>query len=527
MRVVTVAQMREIEAAAEQRYGLAGPALMAHAGANAAALLRDWLADTVADAQVLVLVGPGNNGGDGRVMAEHLRDWGAEVAFYDWPTRTLQAGNSTLELDWSASDALDRLLADTDIVIDALLGIGVTRPLSDEMQALNRRVRTARLARGDRPLIVAVDLPSGANADTGEVSPGTLAADLTITLGAPKIGLFAYPLAAYLGELAVGGIGLPNDMDLGGIAELATPSEIGALLPPRPPDSNKGAFGKALIVAGSPRFPGAALMAATAAGRIGAGLVTIATTPELARSYVTGIPEATYALLPDEATARTAAILAAIEGIDALLIGPGLDQQGNTREWYLALLAGLRALPATQRPRLIVDADGLNMLSKEPDWWALLPPQTVLTPHPGEMRRLMGDERLPDGSAERLARLRELAATWGQVILLKGAITTVVAPGGPSHERPWLNFAPNPAMASAGMGDVLSGTIVGLLAQGMAPAEAAIAGALLHSAAGLLATDALDQARAGLLAMDLAQRLPLSRARIQPPTRADQAEGER
>lgn len=522
MRIVTVAQMREIEATAEGRYGLVGSTLMAHAGASAAELLRDWLGGDVEDTHVLVLVGPGNNGGDGRVLADHLLRWGAAVIIYDWPTRTLQPTNATVDVDWSAPDALDRVLAETDVVVDALLGIGVTRPLSDEMQALNRQVRTVRLARGHHPHIVAVDLPSGANGDTGEVSPGTLAADLTITLGAPKIGLFAYPLAAYVGELLVGGIGLPDELDLGGIAEMATAADIAPLLPPRPPDSNKGTYGKTLIVAGSPRFPGAALLAATAAGRIGAGLVTVATTPDLARSYVGAFPEATYAPLPDDPAERAAAILAATKGIDALLIGPGLDQQPGTREWYLAVLAGLRAQPDAERPRLIIDADGLNLLSNETSWWALLPPRTVLTPHPGEMARLLGQGRLPDGSIDRLTRLRELAAVWGHVILLKGAVTTVVAPDGPHHERPWLNFAPNPAMAAAGMGDVLAGTIVGLLAQGMAPEDAAIAGAHLHSAAGRLAVTALGRGvRAGLVATDLAAQLPRARAQVQPSDRAD------
>ncbi|MBA3824974.1 MAG: NAD(P)H-hydrate dehydratase [Ktedonobacterales bacterium] len=525
MRVVTVAQMREIEATAETRYGLAGPTLMAQAGASAAELLRGWLGGDVEDTRVLVLVGPGNNGGDGRILADHLLEWGAAVIIYDWATRTLQPTNQTVDVDWSAPDALERVLVETDVVVDALLGIGVSRPLSDEMQAVNRQIRTVRLARGHHPHIVAVDLPSGANADTGAVSPGTLAADVTITLGAPKIGLFAYPLAAYMGDLLVGGIGLPAEMDLGGIAEFATPADLAPLLPPRPPDSNKGTYGKAVIVAGSPRFPGAALLAATAAGRIGAGLVTIATTPELARGYMGAFPEATYALFSPDLTERAGAILTAVPGSDALLIGPGLDQQPGTREWLLEVLAGLRALPDDQRPRLIIDADGLNLLSHEPDWWGLLPPRTVLTPHPGEMARLLGHTRLPDGSVDRLVRLRELAASWDHIILLKGAITTVVAPSGPHHDRPWLNYAPNPAMAAAGMGDVLAGIIVGLLAQGMAPEDAAIAGAYLHSAAGRLAVAALgSDVRAGLVATDLAAQLPRARARLQPPDRADMVE---
>ncbi len=528
MRIVTVAQMRAIEAEAERMFGLDGPTLMAAAGHSAAVIARDWLGGAVAGRRVLVLVGPGNNGGDGRVMAGHLVEMGATVAFYDWQTRALERGSSTAPIDWDAPDALDRLLAETDVVVDALLGIGVSRPLSAEMQALNKRVRDARLRRGDAPQIIAVDLPSGVNADTGEVSVGTLAADLTITLGAPKIGLFWYPAAAYLGALRVGDIGLPAEMDLGGVASMVTPTAVAARLPERKTDANKGTFGKALCVAGSPRFPGAALMTATGAARVGAGLVTIATTPALAQAYIGALPEATYALLPDDPQARAQAILAAAQSVDALLIGPGIDQEPATREWYLAVLSGLRDLPDEQRPHLILDADALNLLSKETDWWRLPPPRTVLTPHPGEMARLMGrDAHLAGSGLERLATLRDLAAHWGHVILLKGAITTIIPPDGPHHTRPWLNFAPNPAMATAGMGDVLSGIIVGLLAQGMAPEDAALAGAALHSAAGRRAADAQGGILAGLLTMDLAAQIPAARHAIQgtssPATTSDHA----
>ncbi len=517
MRVVTVAQMRGIEAEAEQRYGLDGSALMAVAGRSAAEIAREWLGGDIAGRRFLVLVGPGNNGGDGRVMAGHLVNDGAEVAFYDWRTRKLEPGNSTAGIaDWNDPDALSRLLDQTDVVVDALLGIGVSRPLSDEMQALNRRVRDARLRRGDAPKIIAVDLPSGVNADTGEVSVGTLAADLTVTLGAPKIGLFWYPAAAYLGELRVGGIGLPPEMHFDGVAEMVTPDAVRALLPKRPPNSNKGTFGKVLIVAGSARFPGAALMASSGAVLSGAGLVTLAATPSRSRAYASALPEVVYALLPEDAPPTAQTILDAAKGQNALLIGPGLGQEPATKAWYLDVLRGLRDLPDEQRPKLILDADGLNMLSQEERWWQIPPPRTVLTPHPGEMARLMGrDAHLAGSGLERLATLRDLAATWGHVILLKGAITTIVAPDGVHHDFPWLNFAPNPAMATAGMGDVLSGIIVSLLGQGMSPEDAAVAGAALHSTAGRLACEALGGIRAGLLVTDLAGWIPTARLAIQ------------
>jgi NAD(P)H-hydrate epimerase len=518
MRIVTVEQMRAIEAAAEHEYGLSGPALMAVAGKSAADTARAWLGGDIRGTRFLMLIGPGNNGGDGNIMAQHLIEAGAEVVAFDWQTRELHARSTSLTVpDWHAPEALAQVLPQIDVVVDAFLGIGVTRPLSDAMAAINQLVRDERLRRGDAPRIIAIDLPSGMDGDTGAVSAGTLAADLTITLGAPKIGLFWYPGAAYLGELRVGGIGLPAAMAWDGVAEMVTPNDVTTLLPGRPDESNKGTYGKTLIVAGSPRFPGAALMAATAAARSGAGLVTIATTPALAALYVAALPEATYALLPDDPADRAKAILAAASTVNALLIGPGLDQEAATRAWFLATLAGLRGMAEQQRPRLVVDADGLNLLSKEANWWTLLPPRTILTPHPGEMARLLGAATpLPESGMARLSLLRDRAAMWGQVIVLKGAITTIVAPDGPQHDRPWFNFAPNPAMATAGMGDVLAGTIVGLLAQKMAPPEAAMAGVALHSAAGRRATEMLGDARAGLLAMDVARHLPQARAQLQP-----------
>ena len=522
MRIVTVEQMRAIEAEAERVYGLTGPALMSVAGVSAADITREWLGGEVGGLRFLMLIGPGNNGGDGRIMAQHLANDGAEVIFFDWQTRQLHPLLNVSEFnDWQAPDALATVLAQSDVVVDAFLGIGVTRPLSDAMVAINKQVRDARLRRGAHPRIIAIDLPSGVNADTGEVSVGTLAADLTITLGAPKIGLFWYPAAAYVGELRTGGIGLPPAMVLDGVAEQVTPAAIAALLPARPGESNKGTYGKVLVVAGSPRFPGAALLTATAAARTGAGLVTIATTPTLAGHYLAALPEATYALLPDDITARSQAILQAAQSVNTVLIGPGLDQAPETRAWLLATFAGLRNLPDGQRPKLVVDADALNILSKEAGWWRLLPPRAVLTPHPGEMARLLGSAtHLADHGMERLALLQERAATWGHVIVLKGAITTIIAPDGPHHTRPWLNFAPNPAMATAGMGDVLAGTIAGLLAQGMAPEDAAVAGVALHSTAGRLATHALGDVRAGLLAADVAQRLPLARAQTERSEKA-------
>lgn len=519
MRVVTVEQMRAIEAEAERTYRLDGPRLMANAGASAAQLAVEWLSAPVKGTRWLMLIGPGNNGGDGRVMANHLADVGARVTLYDWKTRSLFTGTDApdIESEPATPHAIALALFDADVVVDALLGIGVARPLGPDMQALNRLVRDARLRRGDYPKIIAVDVPSGMNADTGAISEGALAADLTITLAYPKIGQFWYPGAAYCGELWVGFIGLPRAMPKPAVAEMIIPEMLKPLVPARPDESNKGTYGKALIVAGSPRFPGAAVLAATACARIGAGLVTIATTTDLSHGYVAALPEAVFALLPEAMDERAGVALASAKHQDAMLIGPGLDQQPGTREWLLGTLAGLKNMPDDERPRLLVDADGLNLLSQEAAWWTLLPPNTVLTPHPGEFARLLGQTAHLAGSGlERLRTVQEKARAWGHVIVLKGAITLIVAPEGEQQELPWLNHAPNPALATAGTGDVLAGTITGLLAQGCAPFAAAALGVALHSSAGAIAAHDLGDVRAGMLAIEIAHHLPAARAKLAP-----------
>ncbi len=223
------------------------------------------------------------------------------------------------------------------------------------------------------------------------------------------------------------------------------------------------------------------------------------------------LPEVTFAPLPDDPARRTALLLQTIPECEAVLIGPGLDQQPGTRDWFLATLSGINALPVGQRPRLVVDADGLNLLSREPEWWRMLPPESILTPHPGEMARLAASgPALPDAMPDLLTALRDRAAAWGHVIVRKSAVTLIVSPD--AAARPWLNFAPNPAMATAGSGDVLAGTIASLLAQGMLPTDAAVTGVALHSRAGALAAHALGDVQAGMLAGDIARALPQARA---------------
>ena len=510
MKVVTVAEMVAIEQRAEHEYGLSSPILMEHAGRSVAEAIQARLEGEVGGVHVVVLAGPGNNGGDGRVAARYLAGWGAHVTIYDWKRGQIELNGQTTPVGDDLA-GLRAALTQADAVLDALLGTGHARPLAATMADALALVAEERARRPDL-YVVAVDLPSGLNADTGVVDPGALPADLTVTLAFPKVGLLLFPGASYVGELQVGGIGLPATMPITAGLEMLDDPLVGPTLPRRPLDSNKGTFGKALALVGSSHYIGAAYLVCGAAARIGAGLVTLATTSDLAPFYATMLPEITYAPLPPESDApdaRARAVLSSLDGYDALAIGPGLGQSQATAALLERIFAGLLALPEDRRPRLLVDADGLNNLAKLDHWWRLLPPHTILTPHPGEMARLRGGATVTGGGADRLTVASAAAREWGHIVVLKGACTLIASPEGVIR----INGTPNPALASAGTGDVLAGTTVGLLAQGMEPYDAACAAVYLHALAGLRVRAHLGDA--GLLAGDLLPELPLARQDVQ------------
>lgn len=536
MYIVTTQQMQAAERAADAA-GLSYEQMMEKAG-QAVAEAIDTHFD-VAGARVLVLVGPGNNGGDGLVAARYLAQMNVLVTVYVWKRNTEQDKNWTL-LDQTGVERviadddqsrarLSQLLAETAIIVDALLGTGVSRPIEGSLAELLQQTRAAvarrRVARAQGtiliepgrpdietesgPMIVAVDLPSGLNSDTGAVDPCTLAADLTVTLAAIKRGHILAPGFSVVGQLVVGDIGItpnyyPNDVTL----EMATANKVAGMLPPRPVSAHKGTFGTALLVAGSKNYTGAAILAGQAATRIGTGLVNMAV-PELIYPIVAArLAEAIYTPLPEaEGFIAPTAVRALIESATrakALLIGPGLGQTNSTASFLKDLLAeGKNSLPP-----LVLDADALNILAQSGAWQALLPPDSILTPHPGEMSRLMSKE-ISEVQADRLDTATRMAARWQQVVLLKGAHTVIAAP----HRRIMVMPFANPALAKAGSGDVLAGAIVGLRAQGLAPFEAAVAGAYLHGLSGELAREHLGAM--SVTAGDLVGYLPMAARMVQ------------
>ncbi|MDI7275953.1 MAG: NAD(P)H-hydrate dehydratase, partial [Anaerolineae bacterium] len=529
MKVVTAAQMQSLEAAAAAA-GQGYEEMMTCAGQAVAQAIMDL--GLPEGARILVLIGPGNNGGDGLVAARLLHGKGARVTGYVWKRVTDEDPNYRLAVDLGveivrlSEDAdLSRfraLLAESEVVIDALLGTGAKGALRGDLARLLGALRegmalmgpaepalirpgwpVARLRR--RPLVVAVDLPSGMNADTGEVDALTPRADMTVTFGLPKLGLFRFPGAGLVGDLVVADIGIPASLTADIDLELADQAMVAPLLPERPPDANKGTFGRVLVVAGSTNYTGAPYLAALGASRVGAGLVTLALPQPVYPIVAARAVEPTYLLLPSDMGALTPLALdvlgPVLEGYKALLLGPGLGREQPTVD-FVRQLVGLK--PAGGRVRLgfvgretvqearsyqlpvtVVDADALNALAEAPEWWRETSARLVLTPHPGELARLL-DTTVEAIQADRLAAAREAAARWSQTVVLKGAYTVVAAPEGRATLLPFAN----PALASAGTGDVLAGAIAGFLAQGLAPESAAVVGAYVHGVAGELARQA-------------------------------------
>lgn len=546
IKVFSVAEMVAAEKASDAA-GNSYDEMMEKAGRAVADAIS--VRTPIAASQVTILVGPGNNGGDGLVAGRYLAQEGADVTLYLFRSRdTTEDHNYALvkEMDIpvvvSESDARYRILQSrlkkTDILIDALLGTGVTRPIGGDLARLMEQVKSVLEARthrprwdryrrlesvtqveneqnsfspvvqvsehsneddaalAGRPYVVAVDCPSGLNCDSGALDPLAIAADLTVTFAGPKRGHFIFPGAASCGELVVADIDISPDLpEVRDVSlELASYSMVRHLLPDRSPEGHKGTFGWVLIAAGSSRYWGAPFLAGCAAYRSGAGLVALAVPSEIRPALASRLPEATYPLITDRSilSARAAdSLLATLDQYKAMLVGPGLHDAGEFMERILEKKDSL--------PPLVIDADGLNLLAERTGWSEKLPANTILTPHPGEMARLMGRRLSEVQQEDRVELARTKASEWNCVVLLKGAFTVIAAPEGRCAILPFAN----PLLATAGSGDVLSGVIVSLLGQGLAPYEAAVLGGYLHAGAAQLVD--MD---AGLLASEIADLIP-------------------
>ncbi len=507
MRVCTAKQMALIDRDTIAG-GTPGSELMERAGTAMSEILQEFLEHEEARGGVLALCGKGNNGGDGLVTARKLHQAGVPVAvmLLAEPESLAETARGKFDLlpagvpvtvaaDPGAwVDLLDEQAAEAAVIIDAVFGTGITPPLRQGYADLFRAVNDLGLP------CVALDVPSGVDGDTGAVDPVAIAADLTITVQMPKLGLLLAPGRDFTGEIAVVGIGFPPEIcdrhapDLHWLDEM----DYAALLPPRPSFTHKYRNGKVLVAAGSRRFGGAAQLAAMGALRSGAGLVTLAAPAALETPVRAAWPEVIVRPL-EETAAGTILPPAApvwkelVAGKHAVAVGPGLDADSATDAWVIRMQSDC-ALP------LVVDADALNAWARQEQAPHFAHKEIVLTPHPGEMGRLLG---IPTAEVERdrLAAARGAAAAWNAVVMLKGSPSLIAVPDG----RVFINPSGDDALARGGAGDVLTGLVGGLLAQGMGALGAALLGAYVHGKAGSLAAD--GQSTRSVLVREVAEAI--------------------
>ncbi len=527
MKYVSVAEMIAIEKEANS-LGLTYEIMMENAGRNLASAVMDAYGYLDEDG-ALGLVGSGNNGGDTLVALHYLAQEGWKTYAcivrprpQDDPLieRLHQDGTEILWLqDDPQYHQLDNWLENCGVVMDGVLGTGIRLPLKAEIADALEHVRLKLASQYEAPFVVAVDCPSGIDCDSGAAAAECIPADLTVTMAAIKQGLLKFPAYHLVGEYQLVDIGLPDEGEsLQSWQKVQTfipdLDWVRQVMPERPANAHKGTFGTALVIAGSLNYTGAALLAGQAAYRAGAGLVTLGIPSPLHSALAGVFPEATWLLLPHEmgviSEPAVKIVLENLSRVTALLVGPGFGLEEATAEFISHLIAGSKRgksgkigfvrenapLEESNRPALpplVIDADGLKLLSKLPQWQTILPMQSILTPHPGEMSALTGLSAA-DIQSERVGIAQRFSQEWGHIVVLKGAFTVVASPTGETAIIPVASAA----LARAGSGDVLAGLIVGLLAQGMLPFEAAVAGAWIHAQAGLLAANTIGSSNAVL-----------------------------
>ncbi|MHB1462083.1 MAG: NAD(P)H-hydrate dehydratase [Armatimonadota bacterium] len=513
--VVTAQQMHEIDQITIQQYGIPAIVLMEHAALSVIqAMEQHW--GSLHNKRTLVFCGHGNNGGDGFAIARLAAHLGArvKVVFSGNLERMSEETNTNFQaarlheipildcVDGELEDAIGR----ADIIVDALLGTGTSGILREEtlhlVNLINQRPQSSKL--------VAVDIPTGLQADTGQILVQAVRADLTVTFGHRKPALCITPGITYCGTLIVADIGIPAQAILQVKPDLfwVGKSALQSLMPLRPVDGHKGIFGHTLIVGGSAGFAGAPMLAASAAVKAGVGLCTAA----IPDSYITaglavepGVMWHGMGLHSEHLGVESEVALRKLSGlVKSLAIGPGLGQHPETVKLLLHLLEG-------PLPPLVLDADALNILAAHSSLVShqLSERQVVLTPHPGELARLMGIG-IPEIQQDRIAAARAAAARYQSVVVLKGAHSVVASADGSAY----IIATGNPILAVGGSGDVLTGIIAALMAQGLPALEAAILGSGWHGLAGDVVAENLGQA--GASPIDILRAIPLARLRCLP-----------
>lgn len=513
MKVATAAEMRALDRIAIEQVGIPGVVLMENAGLQVIRVMTERYPD-LKDKKVLVVCGKGNNGGDGFVVARHLSNRGVDVRVTLLAEKPLLKGDAKVNFDIAAKmnipiveltdneqiPALRNLLQQADLVVDAILGTGLT----DAVQGFYKNVIEA-INKVRKP-VVAVDIPSGLCADTGLV-PGTcIQAEVTVTFAVLKQGLVLYPAANYVGELHVVDIGIPRRLIQEAQFEvhLLRPQDVRASLPKRRPNTHKEAYGHVLVIAGAPGKLGAAFMVGRSALRTGAGMVTLAIPESLYNPLELATIELLTVALPETSKGTFGVkafdhLLALASDKQAVVLGPGISTHPATVELVHRLVV---ALPIP----IVIDAEGIDALAPHPELLLKAKAPLILTPHPGEMARLVPNTLLQHN---RIAVTQETAQKYHAIIALKGPRTIIAAPDG----CVFINPTGNPGMATAGTGYVLTGIIAGLIAQSIIPIEATKAGVFLNGLAGDIVAE--DKGNYGMIASDVIEAIPYAIKRIQ------------
>lgn len=510
MKVVTAEEMRIIDRRTIEGYGIPGAVLMERAGLAVTSRIKEVFSPR----KVIIISGSGNNGGDGLVVARNLYNEGWDVKVFltvkpedlkaDALLQCRIANKFGLKI-YPVNDFLTHhssLITRHCIIVDALLGTGLSKNVTGLLLEVIRLINRSNVP------IISVDIPSGISSDNGQIMGEAVRADYTVTFGLPKRGHFLYPGAQHSGKLFIEDIGFPKELLNSEklTIELLMKDKVSPLIPQRPRYSHKGNYGHVLIVAGSKGKTGAAIMAAKACLRSGAGLVTLGIPKSLANVFQSRVTEEMTLMLPDRGdgtlSQRAFRIILNFlnERATTLAIGPGISVSANTKKLMDTLIK-------TSTTPMVIDADGINSLKGERAIFSKSKAPIILTPHPGEMAGLLGKQKGVAVKSQDIERNRinvavSFAKETGTYLVLKGVPTIIAEPDG----KAYINSTGNPGMASAGTGDVLTGMISGFLSQGLSPVHASVLGVYMHGFAGDSA--AAEKGEPPLIATDIIEKIP-------------------
>lgn len=509
MKIVTSGQMKQIDSIAINGYGIPGTVLMENAGRSIAGEILELPADS--RKRVALFAGKGNNGGDVMVAARHLYNNGLEVRVFLLAREADVRGDSRINLEISKKMGIkvDEIAADEDlvkvekalewaqVVVDGIFGTG----LKGKIEGIPGK--TIDLINESGKFVVAVDIPSGVEGDTGQICGRCVKADMTVTFAYPKVGLLQYPGAAYAGKLVISDISIPRKIveDIGVKANVLTRGFISGIIPDRKPDAHKGSCGRGLIIGGSEGMTGAVTLASLGCLKTGAGLIKAAVPAGLNAILENKLTEVMTVPLGERNSVKLDKksrddLGRLIREADAIAIGPGMGVDGDRLD-VVEYVAANADVP------LVMDADALNCLVLNLALLEKVSIPVIITPHPGEMARLVKCSPA-EIQKNRVEIAKTFSQQWRVITVLKGANSVIADPVG----NIYINTSGNSGMASGGMGDVLTGTITSLLCQGMEPVKAACAGVYIHGLAG----DILAAKRGyyGLTASEVAECLPLA-----------------